>query len=578
MVRKVLAQTPDHSYKKLEFIDAIQRLGVGYHFEEEIDKSLQYIHDTYLEYSTKDDDLRAVALRFRLLRQHGYPVSCDVFDKFIDSEGNFKASLIKNIEGMLELFEAAQFRIAGDEVLEKALEFSSSNLEASLPNMSCALSRQVKEALKIQILKSSNRVGAKKFISIYQQNESHSEILLNFAKLDFNFVQKMHQKELSHITRWWKDLDFANRLPFARDRVVECYFWALEVYFEPRYHIARIMLAKIINMTSILDDIYDVYGTLDDLQLFTDFIQRWDVNVLDQLPSYMRICFEALSDVYIEMENQLEKTSESYRVKYAKEEMQKMVRAYLEEAKWCYNKDMPTMEEYMKVAIVTATFMTSSTTSLVGMGNLVTKKDFDWITSEPLFLLASSTVCRLTNDMVGYGMKKVVRAYIEEAKWSYNKDMPRMEEYMKVAIVTSTYITTSLVGMGNLVTKKDFDWITSEPLLVLASSTICRLTNDLVGYGFEKKPTAVECYMNENGASKEEAFAELEKQVTKAWMDMNQEWLRPTIPVSMSVLTRVLNFTRIAHLFYVEDDEYTNSKANIKDIIHSVLVEPIVTV
>ncbi|KAL0294526.1 UNVERIFIED_CONTAM: Germacrene-D synthase [Sesamum radiatum] len=123
MVRKVLAQTPDHSYRKLEFIDAIQRLGVGYHFEEEIDKSLHYIYDTYLEYSTKDDDLRAVALRFRLLRQQGYPISCDVFDKFIDSEGNFKASLIKNIEGMLELFEAAQFRIAGEEVLEKALEF-----------------------------------------------------------------------------------------------------------------------------------------------------------------------------------------------------------------------------------------------------------------------------------------------------------------------------------------------------------------------------------------------------------------------------------------------------------------------
>ncbi|KAL0294525.1 UNVERIFIED_CONTAM: Beta-caryophyllene synthase [Sesamum radiatum] len=330
--------------------------------------------------------------------------------------------------------------------------------------MSCALSRQVKEALKIPILKSSNRVGAKKFISIYQQNESHSEILLNFAKLDFNFVQKMHQKELSDITRWWKDLDFANRLPFARDRVVECYFWALEVYFEPRYHIARIMLTKIINMTSILDDIYDVYGTLDDLQLFTDFIQRWDVNALDQLPSYMRICYEALSDVYIEMENQLEETSESYRVKYAKEEMQKLVRAYLEEAKWSYNKNMPTMEEYMKVAIVTATFMTSSTTSLVGMGNQ-----------------------------------------------------------------------------------------------------------------FEKKPTAVECYMNENGASKEEAFAELEEQVTNAWKDMNQEWLRPTVPVSMPVLTRVLNFTRTAHLFYIEDDEYTNSKANIKNIIHDVLVEPVVT-
>ncbi|KAL0399306.1 UNVERIFIED_CONTAM: (-)-germacrene D synthase [Sesamum radiatum] len=177
--------------------------------------------------------------------------------------------------------------------------------------------------------------------------------------------------------------------------------------------------------------------------------------------------------------------------------------------------------------------------------------------------------------------KNLVRAYLEEAKWSYNKDMPRMEEYMKVAIVTSTYTmlpTTSLVGMENLVTKKDFDWIKSEPLLVLASSTICRLTDDLVGYGFEKKPTAVECYVNENGASKEEAFVELEEQGTKTWKDMNQEHLRPTVPVSMTVPTRVLNFIRVAHLFYVEDDEYTDSKTNIKDIIHDMLVEPLVTV
>ncbi|KAL0399299.1 UNVERIFIED_CONTAM: Bicyclogermacrene synthase [Sesamum radiatum] len=153
MVRKVLAQTPDHLYHKLELIDAIQRLGFGYHFEEEIKKSLQYIHDTYLEYSSKDNDLRTVALRFRLLRQHCYPVSCDMFNKFIDGEGNFNLSLIKNIEGMLELFEAAQFRIDGEEILEKALEFSSSNLEALLPNMSSSLSRQVKEALKIPILR-----------------------------------------------------------------------------------------------------------------------------------------------------------------------------------------------------------------------------------------------------------------------------------------------------------------------------------------------------------------------------------------------------------------------------------------
>ncbi|KAL2529716.1 Tricyclene synthase [Forsythia ovata] len=70
-VKKLLAATPDYSLHKLDLIDAIQRLGVGYHFETEIENSLKYIYDTYHE----SNDLRTCALRFRLLRQQGYYVS-----------------------------------------------------------------------------------------------------------------------------------------------------------------------------------------------------------------------------------------------------------------------------------------------------------------------------------------------------------------------------------------------------------------------------------------------------------------------------------------------------------------------
>ena len=77
MVRKLLAQTPDDSTHKLELIDVIQRLGVEYHFEKEIEESLKYIHDNFKHHISKDsDDLRTVALCFRLLRQQGYNVPC----------------------------------------------------------------------------------------------------------------------------------------------------------------------------------------------------------------------------------------------------------------------------------------------------------------------------------------------------------------------------------------------------------------------------------------------------------------------------------------------------------------------
>jgi len=79
---------------------------------------------------------------------------------------------------------------------------------------------------------------------------------------------------LNYVYRWWKDLNFSRELPFIRDRLVECYFWILGVYFEPEYLLARSMLTKVIAMTSVLDDIYDVYGTFEELELFTDAIER----------------------------------------------------------------------------------------------------------------------------------------------------------------------------------------------------------------------------------------------------------------------------------------------------------------
>jgi hypothetical protein len=79
---------------------------------------------------------------------------------------------------------------------------------------------------------------------------------------------------LVFIYRWWKELDIAKKLPYARDRVVECCFWVMTVYFEPQYCQARKMMAKVISILSYIDDTYDAYGTIDELELFTKAIER----------------------------------------------------------------------------------------------------------------------------------------------------------------------------------------------------------------------------------------------------------------------------------------------------------------
>ena len=69
-------------------------------------------------------------------------------------------------------------------------------------------------------------------------------------------------------------------MQFARNRLVEGYFWIMGVYFEPQYSIARKFTVKVFAIISILDDIYDAYGTIEELELLTEAIERFDTCTL----------------------------------------------------------------------------------------------------------------------------------------------------------------------------------------------------------------------------------------------------------------------------------------------------------
>ncbi|KAI3904878.1 hypothetical protein MKW92_037597, partial [Papaver armeniacum] len=57
----------------LMLINIIQRLGIGYHFDTEIKAALCAIKDEHIVW--EKETLVSQAVRFRLLRQHGYEVS-----------------------------------------------------------------------------------------------------------------------------------------------------------------------------------------------------------------------------------------------------------------------------------------------------------------------------------------------------------------------------------------------------------------------------------------------------------------------------------------------------------------------
>uniref|UniRef100_A0A7N2MBW7 Terpene synthase metal-binding domain-containing protein n=1 Tax=Quercus lobata TaxID=97700 RepID=A0A7N2MBW7_QUELO len=55
---------------------------------------------------------------------------------------------------------------------------------------------------------------------------------------------------------------------------MECFFWTVGMVFEPQFSNCRKGLTKLTSLITIIDDVYDVYATLEELEMFTDTVQR----------------------------------------------------------------------------------------------------------------------------------------------------------------------------------------------------------------------------------------------------------------------------------------------------------------
>ena len=76
------------------------------------------------------------------------------------------------------------------------------------------------------------------------------------------------------ISRWWKRIGLAEKLSFSRDRLVENFFWTVGTTYEPELGNFRRVMTKVNALLTTIDDVYDVYGELEELELFTDVVER----------------------------------------------------------------------------------------------------------------------------------------------------------------------------------------------------------------------------------------------------------------------------------------------------------------
>ncbi|KAA8515446.1 hypothetical protein F0562_018943 [Nyssa sinensis] len=333
---------------KLELIDNIQKLGLANLFEEQIKEALDTIVSAKNKKSSIEDDLYATALRFRLLRQHNYGVSQDMFRGFMDEMGTFMKHT-HDVKAMLELFEASHLALESEEMLDDAKAFSAGILKNMISsNLNDKLAKQLSHAMELPLHWRVQWYDVRRHMRVYENDDKTNSILLELAKINFNMVQATHQKDLRGIARWWRNLGLVENLSFTRDRLVESYLWAVGVAFEPNHNSFRKWLTKAINLVITIDDVYDVYGSLEELECFTNAVDRWDSEEIQQLPECMKICFEALCRTANEVACEVEKEKGwNLVLPHLQKVWADFCKTLLEEAKW-YNKGYtPCLQEYL---------------------------------------------------------------------------------------------------------------------------------------------------------------------------------------------------------------------------------------
>ncbi|KAG6495703.1 hypothetical protein ZIOFF_043529 [Zingiber officinale] len=338
-IRKVICEKKEVE-EQLRLIDHLQQLGVAYHFKDDIKDALASIHaslEDIISLQQKDTDVHVTALLFRLFRENGFSITDE-----------------KEV------------------ILQEAMDFTTRKLRDLLDQGSITepgLKQKVSHALELPLNWRLERLHARWFIQLCSQSNKDecsmiNPVLLEFAKLDFNRVQDTHKKELSKLSRWWSDLGLAQRLPFFRDRLMANYLWTVGCAFEPEYWSFREIETQANCFIALLDDVYDVHGNLEELEIFTDAIER--------LP-------EALF---------------SGRLQHSK-------RSCLS-TKWSHEKYTPTVGEYLENGWISGSghiFLTNA----YCMSPYLTKTDLENFRTYTRFLQWSSMNFRLCNDLVEMG-------------------------------------------------------------------------------------------------------------------------------------------------------------------------------
>eukprot|EP01018_Ginkgo_biloba_P016370 Gb_31977 [translate_table: standard] len=420
---------PIHFSASLSMIDRLERLGISRYVKDDIMDALDYVYRYWKEIETITEgeesalDIASSAIAFRLLRLHGYDVSPDVFYHF-QKDGNFLYSVQQSgqaVRAMLTLYRASQVMFPGESILKEAKAFSKNFLEQRKANSTICdqniitkdLPGEVVEyALRFPWCASLERLESRRYIKQYGVDDIwigktsyilpcvSNEFFLALAKEDYNLCQAIQQKELQELERWFEDGMFSN-LKFARQKLVYCYFSVAATLFEPEMSAARMVWAKNGVLTTVIDDFFDVGGSIEELRSFLEAFRRWDQGAEDYLSNSAQILFSALYNSINQIAEQAYVLQGRDVSKHLREIWYRLLNSMMKEAEWAKSGYTPSLQEYMANAQPSIALEPIVLPTLYFVGAKISEE----IICHPDYgnIIKLVNICgRLLNDIQGY--------------------------------------------------------------------------------------------------------------------------------------------------------------------------------
>ncbi|CAK8530503.1 unnamed protein product [Lathyrus sativus] len=416
----------DEDHIILCIANQLHRFGLGQYFVGEIERLLLRVYRNYNKASSASNDLQFQkdTIAFELLRTYGFNVSPLRFCWFLNYE-EIKAEIERDCEhfssAMLHVFRASNLTFCGEYELEEARTFSRKILEKVVLTGKGRLLQQIEHELSFSWFARLDHLEQRVWIEeteanvLWKGKTSYNRVsciyndeFLQLATLNFEFKQLIYKNELNELKRWVEKCRLSN-MGFGREKSTYCYFAvAASLTSLPHDSYVRMLIAKTAIIITVTDDFFDTVGSLDELEILTEAVQRWDSR---SLSSHSKVIFDALDDLvseasrkYLQQEGTCDDISGSL-----KDLWYEVFLSWLIEAKWSRNGHKPSIDCYLKTGMISvgAHLMVLSSSYF-----MKPTKKLRLTPYEPLTKLLM-IISRLLNDVESYQRER------EEGKLNY---------------------------------------------------------------------------------------------------------------------------------------------------------------